>query len=431
MYDPKTETLKVEIPDEIGRVLTQAKRYKILYGGRGGAKSWAIARMLLAMGIQQSLRILCTREIQKSIQDSVHKLLCDQISAMGIEAQYEIQKTCIKGRFNDTEFLFAGLRHNISSLKSYEGVDIVWAEEAQSVSKSSWDVLVPTIRKPGSEIWVSFNPDLEDDETYQRFVVTPPTDSVVVKVNYDSNPWFPSVLEQERKDLERRDYKAYKNVWLGECKQAIEGAIFADEINKASEEQRITSVKIQSGVPVSTYWDLGESDNTAIWFVQFVGNEYRLVDYYQASGHKMAHYIDVLARKKYYYGNHVLPHDADYELLAASSTIKEQLEEAIRNNPQLGSGVKIVERVAKKHLAIEAARSVFANCIFDKENTKDGLQCLRHSRYAKDNETGKISKEPVHDIWSHGADAFMTMAQYAQPPRKAQRQQLTNLARFR
>lgn len=399
--------------------LAEPHRYKVAYGGRGGAKSWNYARQLILFATEEPVRVLCTREIQKSIQDSVHRLLADQIHDMGLGHFFEILNTSIRGK-NGSEFLFAGLRHNINSLKSYEGVDIVWVEEAQSVSKASWDILIPTIRKPDSEIWISFNPDLEDDETYQRFVMDPPRNAAVKKVNYKDNPWFPEVLEQEMLDCKRKSLADYKHIWLGECKQAVEGAIFAKEMALAAEEHRLTRVPITEGVPVNTYWDLGQSDNTAIWFVQLVGMEYRVVDYYQSNGEKLPHYLEVLAKRGYLYGNHCLPHDADHDQIAAEKSIKNQFKDACKNNPALGKAenVKIVDRTPKKANAIDSARRIFPRCVFDKDKTSDGLTCLRRYRYAMDPETGKISKQPAHDMWSHGADAFLALAQYAKPPMK-------------
>jgi phage terminase large subunit len=119
------------------------------------------------------LRVLCAREFQSSIRDSVHKLLCDQIKDLGLDSFYRIEQSAIFG-MNGTEFSFEGIRHNVNKIKSYEGVDIAWVEEAQTTSKSSWETLIPTIRKEGSEIWVTFNPELDTDETYKRFVLKPP-----------------------------------------------------------------------------------------------------------------------------------------------------------------------------------------------------------------------------------------------------------------
>jgi phage terminase large subunit len=330
---------------------------------------------------------------------------------MGLHGFYDVQKTAITGR-NGTEFLFAGLRSNISNIKSIPGITRAWVEEAQTVSNASMKVLIPTVREDGSEIWLSFNPELEDDDVYQNFVIDPPQDAIVVKIGWQDNPWFPDVLRQEKDELKRKNPAEYKNVWEGECKEAVDGAIFAAELRLAAEEQRITRVSVKAGIPVQTFWDLGQSDNTAIWFVQLIGQEYRVVDYYQNSGEKMPHYIEKLIERGYLYDEHCLPHDAEHEQMAAKATIKQQLQEALRANPKLGKVVRIVPRIAKKALGIDAARSIFAQCLFDREKTSDGLQCLRRYAYDKDMETGRVSKEPRHDIWSHGADAFLCFAQH-------------------
>ena len=149
-------------------------RYKFVKGGRGSGKSWGVARALLIQGAQAVHRVLCTREVQKSIKQSVHQLLRDQVQALGLGAFYEVLETEIRGQ-NGTRFYFAGLSDmTAESLKSYEGIDVVWVEEGQNTTKRSWTILIPTIRKHDSEIWVSFNPELESDETYERFVTKPP-----------------------------------------------------------------------------------------------------------------------------------------------------------------------------------------------------------------------------------------------------------------
>lgn len=407
--------MKVEFPEKMADALFKPSRYKIFYGGRGGGKSMSIARALLIQGYSEKHKILCAREIQKSIQDSVHSLLKEQIEELGLQAFYEVQKTTILGK-NGTEFLFAGLHSNIANVKSIPNITRAWIEEAQSAISSNIKTLALTVRAPNSEIWLSFNPELEDDPVYQDYVVTPPDDSIVIKINYDDNPFFPDVLRKEMESDKRKNYEQYLHTWEGQCKQAIDGAIFASELRKAMEEQRITKVPTQAGIPVHTFWDLGQSDNTAIWFVQIIGMEYRVVDYYQSSGEKMSHYIEVLSQRGYKYGEHCLPHDAEHEQLAAQSTIKQQLSNALRDNPALGESVRVVPRIPKKALGIDAARSIFSQCIFDKEKTKEGLQCLRHYAYANDPETGKVSKEPKHDGWSHGSDAFLCFAQHYKRP---------------
>ena len=163
---------KVEFPTKMGSLFKKA-RYKVYYGGRGAGKSHSIAKALLVKGVRKPIRVLCAREYMTSIKDSVHKLLSDQIELIGLQSFYEVTQNSIKGQ-NGTEFAFVGLKNNIANVKSFEGIDICWVEEAQTVSKTSWNVLIPTIRKEESEIWISFNPELEADETYKRFVVSPP-----------------------------------------------------------------------------------------------------------------------------------------------------------------------------------------------------------------------------------------------------------------
>nr|WP_321499985.1 PBSX family phage terminase large subunit [uncultured Dethiosulfovibrio sp.] len=205
--------------------LFRPARYKVYHGGRGGAKSWCIARALLLQGTTRKLRILCAREYQNSIGDSVHKLLGEQIDAMGLAPWYDVQATRIIGK-NGTEIIFKGLRRNVQEIKSTEGVNICWVEEANTVSESSWSILIPTIRAEGSEIWVSFNPMEEDDPTYQRFVVNPPPNSEIHKVGWQDNPWFPKVLDDERLYLKKVDPEAYENVWEGETRQISDAVIF-------------------------------------------------------------------------------------------------------------------------------------------------------------------------------------------------------------
>lgn len=195
-----------------------ATRYKSRRGGRGSGKSWQFARGLLFRGTCKPLRILCTREFQNSIADSVIKLLDDQAHELGLSSFYEIQKNAIYGA-NGTEFLFKGLRHNIQSIKSIEGIDIVWVEEAQTVSEESWKTLVPTIRKPGSQIWISYNPSEDSDPTHQRFCINPPPESENIEVNWNQNPWFPDELEKERKYMQSVDPDEYDHVWNGQTKK--------------------------------------------------------------------------------------------------------------------------------------------------------------------------------------------------------------------
>ncbi|KQP50826.1 terminase [Methylobacterium sp. Leaf399] len=408
--------MTIEFPEKLA-FLFEPARYKIAYGGRGGAKSWGFGRALLILGAQRPLRVLCAREFQNSIAESAHALLAQQIDLLGLSRFYEIQEKRIYGT-TGTEFIFKGLRHNVASVKSTEGVDVCWVEEARTVSKSSWDVLIPTIRKPGSEIWVSFNTELEGDETYQRFVKRPPTGAQVVKIGWEDNPWFPEVLRQEALDLKERDPIAYETVWGGNCKQVLDGAIYANEILAATRVGRFTKVHYDPSKPVHTFWDLGRADKTSIWFAQIVGFEFRLIDYYENRGHALTHYLDVLKARSepegeapgYVYGEHWLPHDARNELLASERTIEQQMWAA-------GHNVRITPKLPVA-AGIDAARQIFDRCWFDEDRCADGLQALRNYRYEVDPDTQRFSKTPLHDWASHGADAFRYFAVGIAEPRE-------------
>jgi len=283
-----TVKIKPEFPRQLG-FLFEPYRYKILHGGRGGAKSWGVARALLIQGMQRPLRILCTREFQNFIKDSVHKLLSDQITELGLSAHYTITDKSIKG-INGTEFSYEGLRQNVSRIKSYEGVDRVWVEEGQAVSKSSWDVLIPTVRKEDSEIWVTFNPEFEDDEAYVRFIEHPTHNAYVQEINWRDNPWFPPILMEEKEYCKLNDPDSYDHIWEGKCRQWLTGAIYATQLRKAYSDNRITEVPYDPALPVYTAWDLGHTDDTAIWWYQVVLGEIHIIESYASSGGTLSEY---------------------------------------------------------------------------------------------------------------------------------------------
>ncbi|HBA8866215.1 TPA: PBSX family phage terminase large subunit, partial [Escherichia coli] len=207
----------------------EAHRYKVAKGGRGSGKSWAIARLLIEAARRQPVRILCARELQNSISDSVIRLLEDTIEREGYSAEFEIQRSMIRHLGTNAEFMFYGIKNNPTKIKSLEGIDICWVEEAEAVTKESWDILIPTIRKPFSEIWVSFNPKNILDDTYQRFVVNPPDDICLLTVNYTDNPHFPEVLRLEMEECKRRNPTLYRHIWLGEPVSASDMAIIKRE----------------------------------------------------------------------------------------------------------------------------------------------------------------------------------------------------------
>ena len=347
------------------------KRFKVLWGGRGRGASWSCAKALAAKGMEERLRILCAREFQNSIDESVHRVIADQIRLQGWEGFYEIQKTKITGA-NGTEFFFEGVKNNTTRVKSYEGIDILWVEEAFMTSKNSWGVLLPTIRgrgpqwagfeRQGSEVWMTFNPELDTDYTYTRWIkdkslepvaadrfpeplgsakVLENASSFICKMTYADNPWFPEVLRSEMLRDKERDYDYYLNVWEGHCLQMLEGVVYAKELRKAQEEDRICSVPWERSVPVETFWDLGRADNTAIWFAQKVAMQTRVLEYYEATGEDISYFIKYVQNRPYTYRRHWLPHDAEHKTIHTSrceaAASAEYWPGRVRIVPKLGS----------------------------------------------------------------------------------------------
>lgn len=394
------KSAKIQFPAKL-QVLFQPSRYKIVYGGRGKGASWNIARALLIQGAQKPLRILCCREIQNSIDDSVYKLLVDQIGKLGLGNVYQILKTEITA-VNGTQIGFHGLRHKIDSIKSAEGIDIVWVSEARTVSKDSWNKLIPTVRKDGSEIWVDFNPELDTDETYRRFVVNPPPSAQIVFMTWRDNPWFPQVLREEMATLRMQSEDDYLHVYEGHTKKALEGAVFKDELRTARSEGRICRIPVRKDVPVHVFVDLGFGDNTSLWFMQKVGLEYHFIHTYQNRLKLWPHYLEYIQKTGYIIHTVWLPHDG-----AADNVRGKSPEEVSR---AAAFKVKVVERVAVK-TRIDAGRAMMAACWFDEEECADGLQALHHyvwenSAGTKKNPEGVATREPLHNEHSHYADAF-------------------------
>jgi phage terminase large subunit len=408
--------MKAQFPEKL-RILFEPSRYKFIRGGRGSGKSWGVARGLLLLGASRPLRILCTREIQKSIKQSVHQLLRDQIAALGLSSFYEVLETEIRGR-NGTQFFFSGLSDQTAdSIKSFEGCDIVWCEEAQTITARSWRILVPTIRKEGSEIWATYNPELESDETHQMAVIRPAPGTISIEMNWQDNPWFPAVLETERLHAKATMSEAdYNHVWGGKCKPAVEGAIYFNEVAKAEEEGRFTRVPYDPLLKLHTIWDLGWNDSMSIILAQRAASEIRVVDYIEDSHRALPDYVRELTEVPRNWGDDWLPHDG-FAVRHQTGKSDEQVLKA------LGRSVKQTPNVEVEQ-GIRTARLVFPRIWFNTEapGVKRLIECLKRYRRNVSTKTGE-GGTPLHDQYSHGADAFRYLCLDAD--------QLTNAARER
>jgi phage terminase large subunit len=405
---PRVLRLNPSFPPKLIPPLFESdNRYVVLHGGRGGGKSWAIARALLLRAVQKRTRVLCCREFMANIEQSVHRLLAEQVVELGLEAFFVVEKARVYNPQNMSEFVFAGIRNNPAGLKSYEGCDVAWVEEAANVSKHSWEILIPTIRKPLSQLIISFNPELSSDETYQRFVVNPPPNSIVVKCDYIDNPFFPEVLEEERALMEERDPDSYANIWGGNPRVYLENAVYGPELRTAQEEGRLTKVAYDDLVGCNVFWDIGWRDLTSCIIAQKCGMEFHVIDMIQGSHQTTAQYLKRLQDKPYIYDTHYLPHDA----VAKEKGSGRSIEDIVR---AAGNRVQIVTRLSVQD-GIHAARSMFPRVWIDEVKCADLIQALRHylwdmKRMPDGSYLPSQRPTPVHSIHSHAADAFRYMA---------------------
>jgi phage terminase large subunit len=399
MVDTSQEhEIRAQFPAKL-RPLFQPKRNKVMHGGRGGGKSWAVARALLLMSADKPLRVLCAREIQKSMKESVHRLLKDQIASLGLDSEFDVLDTEIRG-YNGSVFLFTGLQsHTVDSIKSYEGVDVVWIEEAHGVSKKSWTTLIPTIRKESSEIWLTLNPDMDTDETWVRFCAVQSDDTWVCEINWRDNPWFPKVLAEERAKAKRSMLADdYENIWEGKPKRVAAGAIYRHEIEALFTDSRVCNVPYDPMLPVHTVWDLGWNDAMTIIMVQRTPTTINVIDYIEDSNRTYDWYVGELNKLQYRWGTDYLPHDG----AAANPQTGISSIQTLRN---LGRDVDDPLPAIDVEEGIKQARMIFPKCYFDQHKTARLLECLKRYRRSINQRTNEPTG-PLHDEYSHGADAF-------------------------
>jgi len=401
---------KLKIPPKLIPVFNATGvRYRGAYGGRGSAKTRTFALMTAVHGYRWGMsgntgQILCGREFMNSLDDSSLEEVKSAIrSVPWLEDYYELGEKYIKSKDGRISYVFAGLRRSLDALKSKAKLILAWVDEAESVSETAWRKLIPTVREHDSEIWVTWNPESKESATHKRFRLSPPDKSVIVEMNWQDNPWFPDVLEQERLEDKAKRPDIYDHVWEGDFLVHAEGAYYATEMREAKDEGRIGIVNYDSSLGVITSWDLGIGDSTAIFFAQFAGPEVRIIDYYESSGVGLDHYARVLQEKGYRYTEHILPHDVRVKELGSGKSRLETLD-ALGITPITIAPQLMVDD------GIQAVRSMLKNCWFDGERCERGIDALRqyHREY---DENGKVWRSrPAHDWASHGADSFRYLA---------------------
>jgi phage terminase large subunit len=400
----------LQIPTaEVFVPLLQPARYKGAHGGRGSGKSHFFAELMVDDHYRcPGLRSVCIREHQKSLKDSAKRLIEDKIQSLGLGSHFEVQTDQIKSRGGGV-ILFQGMQdHTAESIKSLEGFNRAWIEEAQTLSARSLSMLRPTIRAEGSEIWASWNPRRKVDAIDEFLRGSPPEGAVVVEANWRDNPWFPSVLEDERKlDLERYPER-YGHIWEGEYAKAFEGAYFATLLTKARLEKRITRLPVDPMMPIRAFWDLGgagaKADAMAIWLVQWIDREICVVDYIEGVGQTLSYYVNELRRRGYGSAICYLPHDGVATNNITGKRYADHLSDAefdVHTVPNQGAGAAMMR--------VEAVRRILPRCVFDEAKTEGGRDALGFYHERKD-EARNVGLGPEHDWSSHASDAFGLMA---------------------
>jgi len=405
-----SQKAQLQIPPKLIPVFnTPNLRYRGAYGGRGSAKTRTFALMTAVQGYRIGQgggtgQILCGREFMNSLDDSSLEEVKSAIrSVPWLEDYYELGEKYIRSKDGRINYVFAGLRRSLDALKSKAKLILAWIDEAETVSETAWRKLIPTVREHDSEIWVTWNPESKESATHKRFRQDQPDNSLIVEMNWQDNPWFPDVLEQERIQDKNKRPDIYDHVWEGDFLVHAEGAYYATEMREAKDQGRIDVVNYETSTGVITAWDLGIGDSTAIWFAQFIGPEVRIIDYYESSGVGLDHYARVLQEKGYTYREHILPHDVRVKELGSGKSRLETLE-ALGVSPVTIAPQLMVDD------GIQAARSMLKNCWFDAERCDRGIDALRqyHREY---DDNGKVWRSrPSHDWASHGADAFRYLA---------------------
>jgi phage terminase large subunit len=426
-------TVDVQVPPKLIDVFSethvngQTVKYRGAFGGRGSGKTRTFAKMAAIkahiwatdparLEDNRAGIVLCGREFMNSLADSSMEEIKQAIySEAWLLPHFDIGENYIRTRNRRVRFEFVGLRHSLDSLKSKSRILICWVDEAENVSETAWQKLIPTLREDESEIWVTWNPESDRSATHKRFRETPPDDGLIVELNWRDNPWFPDVLNRERlADLTKRP-DSYDHIWEGDFVTIREGSYFARHLSEAKNEERITKVVREPLMQLRAYWDIGgtgtKADATAIWIVQFVGQRILVLDYYEAIGQPLDAHLNWLRSKGYGEALCVLPHDGAQHDKIIQTTYEGSIRKAgfdCRVIPNQGAGAAMQR--------IERVRELFNRCWFDDVPTEPGRKSLG-AYHEKRDDNRKIGLGPNHDWASHGADAFGLMALDYKEPR--------------
>jgi phage terminase large subunit len=400
---------EIKLPPKLVPVFDGPARYRGAYGGRGSAKTRSFALMTAVRGYQFGMsghegQILCAREYMNSLDESSLEEVKAAISSVPwLSAYYEVGEKFVRSKDGRIRYTFSGLRHNLDSIKSKARILLCWVDEAEPVTEVAWRKLVPTVREDNSEIWVTWNPESSRSPTHKRFRVAPPEDSKIIEINWRDNPWFPSVLEKERREDKLKRPETYAHIWEGDFATFIEGAYYAQLLSDAKTQGRITRVDVNPALPIHTGWDLGIGDSMAIWVWQAGPEGMRVIDYLEDFGQPLGHYVRELEARGYSGGRDFVPHDAKVRSLDTGRSRLETLAGMGRNVTLLPP--------SNVDDGINGVRQLLPRMWFDERRCEQGLEALRSYRTEYDDRAGTFKPRPFHDWASHGADGMRYAAQ--------------------
>lgn len=425
----------VQLPPKLVPVFTGPARYRGAYGGRGSAKTRSFAKMaaIHAHRCAQAGRegiILCVREFMNSLDDSSMAEIKAAIrSEPWLAAHFDIGDTYIRTACRRVEFIFVGLSRHLDSIKSKARILLCWADEADPITETAWEKLIPTVREDDSEIWVTWNPEIEDSATDQRFRKDPPDGAKIVELNFTDNPWFPAVLDAERaSDKEKRPH-SYDHIWGGAYKTHFEGAYFTSHLTAAREQGRITVVPEDPHMVIHLFADIGgtgaKADNFVFWAAQFIGLTIKVVNHYEQQGQTIGAHLLWLRKQGYEPGRVKiwLPHDGEQQEKTIDTSYRKSFEDAgyeVEVVPNQGRGAAMQR--------VEKVREHFSRVWIDEAKCEGGLKAIA-AYHEKRDEKRKIGLGPNHDGNSHSADAFGLMCSVYQEPEAEAPLDLTRLKR--
>lgn len=407
----------VDIPDRLVPVFTGEADVRGSFGGRGSGKTRTFAKMtairahMWASAGENGI-VLCGRQFMNSLADSsLEEIKAAIRSEDWLSSNFEIGEKYIRTHPNlpgRIDYKFSGLDRNIDSIKSTSRIKLAWIDEAEPVTEEAWTKLIPTLREEDSELWVTWNPERKGSATDKRFRHTDDARAKIVEMNWRDNPWFPEILDRARLRDKRERPDQYEHIWEGDYVTVAEGAYYARQLTQAKDDGRLCRVNPDPLMTIRAIWDIGgtgsKADATAIWIVQFIGPEVRLLDYYEAVGQPLAAHIEWLRDSGYGKAQCILPHDGAAHDRVFDATYEGALRSAgfdVVVIPNQGTGAALRR--------IEAARRLFPQMYFDAEKCAAGIEAIGWYHEKRDEARG-IGLGPNHDWSSHGSDAFGLIA---------------------